>query len=329
MGATACLVLAAPGRPSDRRLHAAAILTVLAVWAKLVEGLLPAAQLLWLALGTEPGAARRYLGRLLIWGVAFSAVLILGFGPHALWYNMWVVPSHHPSQWGLRQGWEAAAGLLLMSLPLWIGVAVTGSFLRRNNPSAFRLLPLFSFAALAVVPLGLMANAKVGGDRNSLLSVYYLLVANVAALAQLDFSADSRGGKFLRWILPAGAFAALLLTVRQLAVDRGYRADVSAEAFAQERKGQVYFPWNPLASLMADGAASHFEYGVLDRLYGGVQISPARLARDMPPGLRWIAYPRNHPKRHMMQEQFPQFSRVQLLDHWTLDSVPPNGPATP
>lgn len=331
LGASGCLVLALPGRNRELRLHVAALLTVLAVWAKLVEGLLPAAQLLWLALGSDPGAVRRYFWRLAIWGFGLSAAFVLGFGPEALVYNMWTIPSHHPVQWTAGQAWAAAGGLVLMTLPLWVGLAVTGSILRRSNPPAFRCLVLFALVAVAVVPLGLMANGKLGGDRNSLHSVYYLLVANVVALAHLEFPAGAATEKFLRWVLPLGALAALLLAVRPLRGVHEFSADTSAEAFAfaQERKGQVYFPWNPLATLLADGNASHFEYGVIDRLYAGVPLSPARLARDMPPQVRWIAYPRSHPTRHLMQEQFPQFSRTQVLENWTLYSVPPAGSPGP
>ena len=332
LGATGCVLLATPGRVSSRRAHAAAAFTVLALWSKQVECLLPAAQLLWLALGSEAGAARRYLGPLLIWILGLSALFVIGFGPDALWYNMWTVPAHHPIPGGLRAWGGEAAAFFLMTLPLWAALAGFGLLLRRGHPSATRRLSLFVYAALALLPLGAMASAKLGADRNSLHSVYYLIVAVVVALAQLGTSAESRLTRGLRWLLPAGALAALLVATRQVSSNPDFdRADTSAEAFtfAQERRGQVYFPWNPLAMLMADGAASHFEYGVIDRLYAGAKLTPARLVRDLLPGLRWIAYPKSNPAGHVMQQQLPQFARAQALEHWILYSVPPPGSPSP
>ena len=102
-----------------------------------------------------------------------------------------------------------------------------------------------------------------------------------------------------------------------------------AFAFARERPGQVYFPWNPLATLMLDGTASPFEYGVIDRMYAGAQLTPARLVRDMPSGLRWLIYPKSNPAGHVMQQQLPQFARTQVLEHWILYSVPTAGNSPP
>ena len=57
--------------------------------------------------------------------------------------------------------------------------------------------------------------------------------------------------------------------------EAAYRYDV-------RHPGQIYFPWNPLTSLLAEGKLYHFDYGVFDRNLGGAHVSAEHIAQHLP-----------------------------------------------
>jgi hypothetical protein len=88
-------------------------------------------------------------------------------------------------------------------------------------------------------------------------------------------------------------------------------AQEQALHFAREHPGQVWFPWDTLSTLLADGKLYHFDYGLLDRRLAGLPPSPDHLKRHIPTHLRIIAIPENAPSnesrpRDVAPVQLPQ-----------------------
>jgi hypothetical protein len=92
--------------------------------------------------------------------------------------------------------------------------------------------------------------------------------------------------------------------------------------FAVQHPGEVYYPWQPLATLLAEGRLYHFDYALMDRFIGGYEPTPEHLRANLPPRMRWIAAN----GRVWTFHYFPEFSQeVQLpeLPGWVVRTRPP------
>ncbi|MES1168974.1 MAG: hypothetical protein ABUL61_07360, partial [Oleiharenicola lentus] len=263
LGAASCLLLLREN-PTRLRLAAAAGLGALAVWTKQVEAPLVVAQCGWLWFARDRRTALRFA---VTYSVAMLLVALLVFPPlnaRDVIFNLWTVPAHHP----LLGGWAAAWGELVdfsrYTFPLWApGAAALVVGLRRGSPIPARAsasaISLFLAAALVLLPTGIMATIKLGGDRNSLHSVYYLVAGALLAVAGGWSSLLARGPALRAGLVLLVAAVLVGLSVRQVT---GYpqltmlpARCLSQEAwtFARAHPGRVYFPWDPLATLMAEG----------------------------------------------------------------------------
>jgi len=71
---------------------------------------------------------------------------------------------------------------------------------------------------------------------------------------------------------------------------RGNGAMDWAVSYAREHPGQVYFPWNPLLTLMAEHRAYHFAYGVYDRELAGMPVTPEHFRAGLPADVTEVLY---------------------------------------
>lgn len=332
LGLASCLVLLGSGEtPGWRRLAVSALLTVLAGWSKQIEAPLALAQLLWLGARHGRASAGRFLLACGAIGLAVSAVFVLTCGPSALLFNMWTIPSHHAFIGGASAWFDETRDFFTYTAIFWFLCAalawpVTGESLRSHSRAwlAARpwILPLL--AALILLPGGALATIKVGGDRNSIHSAYYLIAASALAL--------SHGGARLAGRLPRLAPLAVLLAAAvplivavRLVASYPSRPELPAEnlspaafAFSREHPGEVYFPWDPLATLQSEQRLYHFEYGIRDRLFAGVSPSAAHVAAGLPPRLRYVIYPRTQVPRVMLDRYLPGFTLIASPGGWLI-----------
>ena len=93
-------------------------------------------------------------------------------------------------------------------------------------------------------------------------------------------------------------------------------------AFAKAHPGEVYFPWNPLSTLLAENTPYHFAYGLLDRQLAEMPVSPDYFYAYMPAHLKWVAVSKgNEYGMEIAQAYLPNFSHpVDLpeLPGWTV-----------
>lgn len=78
--------------------------------------------------------------------------------------------------------------------------------------------------------------------------------------------------------------------------------------FERTHPGEVYFPWDPLAALMASGKLYHFDYGVEDRILAGFPPSDEQLHAWIPANAQWIALPPEPCASFVMQSRLPEFA---------------------
>src|SRR5262249_25892728 len=60
-------------------------------------------------------------------------------------------------------------------------------------------------------------------------------------------------------------------------------------AFVRAHRGEVYLPFKPLVTLMAEGAAYHFSYGLYDRELANLPISADHFNAYLPPQMKYMA----------------------------------------
>ncbi len=330
LGAGSCLLLLTDQPPSRRRLGLAAALSVLAVWTKQTEAPLVLAQAGWLWLRHGRATTRSFLLAYAVALLVAAGVFATAFPVSDLIFNLWTVPSAHALPGGWRAAWAEVTDLGRYSMLFWLPCAA-GLWIRfRDRPAAETatgrwhplLLPLA--AAGVLLPTGIMAAIKIGGDRNSLHSVYYLALAAVCALAQGWPTAAHRRALAQAGIILLLTAGAAVLAVRQVA---GYpqltmlpSRCLSEEAWSHARAhpGRVYYPWDPLASLMAESRAYHFEYGVIDRILAGRPPDETHIRRHLPGEFEQMIYPNADHQQTMRLRYLTEYRFATATADWLI-----------
>jgi hypothetical protein len=347
LGLTSCAVLLRGQQPPGwQRLALAATLTVLSAWSKQIEAPLVIAQALWLAGRDGLPAAGRFLIGCVIAGAVISAVILLGFGPAALFHNMWTIPSRHAFLGGRTAALGEVSDFFRYTGGFWLlcGVATFLTAARRTATGHRAWLSeqpwlLPALAALVLLPGAALATIKIGGDRNSIHSAYYLIAACTLAVSRVGRQLVDRAPRFTPALLLLGACIPLTLAV-QLVSSYPQRAELpqrslSPEAFdfSRQHPHEVYFPWDPLTTLLTDGRLYHFEYGIRDRIYAGQTPLPAQIAQGLPSRLRYVVYPRTSGPRVMLDQFLPGLRRIASPGGWLMylksePAAPSPNPAT-
>ncbi len=306
-GLGAGLVIFDHGGLAWKRCVAAALCLTLSVWAK--QSLAPIFLALIAVAGLHHGArgATRFVVACAVVGTAISGLFVTWIGYSNLRDNMFVVPAHHPwRQMGLATG-DITGGLLAVGAFQNTKVIVAASLnIVRQNWFFFAMLlaaltehmlrsrpgrrwPRHAWVAWLIIAVGLLPTAaigrtKVGGEINHESFVVFFLVA--AFISWLSSIAQEHGRPVPARIAAVLAVLVLMNAPRALEYS-GWSAawdnqNETAYRYDLRHPGQIYFPWNPLSSLLAEGKLYHFDYGVFDRNLGGARVSSAHLAQHLP-----------------------------------------------
>lgn len=351
LGALACGLLAtAPSPTSSARLAGVALAAVLAAWTKQTTAPLVVALLAVAALRDGPRAAARLAGWVAVIGVLVSAACLAAFGPADLAFNMVTLPARMPWYGEAEQGrleTLAFVGGLLARLA-WAPALVTAAVLLASRRRA-RTSPATVFAAVAVtlVPIALVSGAKVGGYLNTFsVCTYFLVAAATLGLAALA-NGSGRAGTAARVGLALGLVglgvdlargpAGLAAAPHAVAGLRAWADNPQERAFAAARAqpGEVYLPWNPLATLLAENRLDNTEIGAWNRDLAGVAIADAQWRRRLPPRLRFVAFrpPTGAfawlPAPTKRLPELSQPTTLEGLDGWTVLARPVAAPSAP
>lgn len=145
--------------------------------------------------------------------------------------------------------------------------------------------------SLALWPTSVAGFMKLGGYPNALAPGVYLAIFAACFAAH---TAMGLGRQVPLGIAVFSVLAAALAMPVVLAYHRewkGVPATWSQRAFDYERRdpGQVYFPANPLASLMASGRTYHMDDGLYCRAVAGYTVSKEQLMRYLPERFSHVA----------------------------------------
>ena len=313
--------LARHPQPGTSWLIGAAALCTLAIFSKQLAVFLVPAQLVFLWLGGNRAAALRFLAWVILFGAAALVICVEAFGFNNLWINLVAIPARLPwSNFAVRfatRPWSLFAQVALPSLALLV-LWFSGHWPKRSKEGG-RFFQFAALAFLAMLPLGLMAFFKIGGDTNNLHSWGYLLA-----------------GALLAWLAkPSGRAATsivlVIVTVFALALHAGEFASLRprplSEHFTVADKligaypHALWFPQNPLITFYADGKLWHSEDGARTRGFAGYMPNATDFRRDLPANLQAIVYPANE-NLSLSALLLPEFNQKTSLPHWTLLTRP-------
>ncbi len=313
LGLLACLFLSGSAAPRRRNLALAASCTVLAAWTKQVEAPLAFAQLLYLVLRFGRRPAIHYFFALAIAALAVSAFWLVFFPLDALLFNLVQIPGTQRFTDLDYLPKEMARFLPPFLLVCWFSWRATRDQRKRWIEAPGALLFL---AFLFLLPLSMLARAKVGGFLNSFHALAFLLAATaVTWSAWAESSATTRRRVPLLSallglvVLPWG----LLPKYTDAFSHVGHNPHARAASFASLHPGEAYFPWHPLAHLEGEGKLYHFDYAVRDRELAGFAMSDEHIRAHLPGDLRWILVD-GHAGPPSILQRLPAFSVETTLE---------------
>jgi hypothetical protein len=321
LGFAACSLALALNRPGSKRSNldriGMALFAVLAAWAKQTVAPILVVLPIWTLLTQGRREATRDAACILLFLAVASVALVDSFNSSAMHYYMLTEPEHHPWQYGgheaavatiavmiLRQVWPIA---LLLTAVVGLQADPNSGATRASvrtwlNQHGWALAVLYAFI---LAPSALFGWLKAGGaENNAALITYFLLIAAISALAQFQlprFVAKRPDARII-------AQAMIVLLVAQFSVraffdDYQFDAELAqamqpaqndsemAYLYEKAHPGDVYFPWNVEASLLASNKLYDFDYGVHDRILAGNAPNAAELKIGLPANMRAIAYP--------------------------------------
>ncbi|MBC8105158.1 MAG: hypothetical protein H7Z14_01095 [Anaerolineae bacterium] len=250
-------------------------------------------------------------------------------------------------------------GLVLLTLLIrhWLlplGAAATGArkqrfiAFARDNPWI-----MFPIAGIFMVPSALLGFLKVGGYVNNFslthtfvaLTASALLIrlyAQIRSLLRAPESAtiDAPVSPSLVRALVLAALALLVLwdwpdvlikpkraaNMYAVIADPWNNQQETIYEFAKSEPGLVYFPWNTLATLLAERRLYHFEWGIHDRTEAGIKPSDEQIIAHLPPKIRFVGYGPLHQGEEAHEIWFPQWTARATDDRlkgFTIYTAPP------
>lgn len=260
----------------------------LAVWTKQNTFLMVLALPLCLFITSRKWSdTGRVFSYLILFGGTVSAIFVVAFGPEALFFNWYEMPSRLPWQFAVNAEGQPTSSLSLnlvlgkglfpaleaLLKDTWFAWIVLGTvFLiglknRQKNPT---LSVWFFVTGILMLPLSLIGKCKWGGVENSLApTLYFLAGATTLWLASSPNRVVSP--QLVKWGLSLFLF---LVPLQHGKLIYYYfkvvpRMPVSHEDIAhhvmRKNPGTVSFPNNPLASLMAEKRLSPVNWAISQR----------------------------------------------------------------
>ncbi len=282
-----------------RALVASAVLAMLSVASK--QTMVPVAIALpcFVLMVDGKRAFARYVAVQVTASVAiFAAMLALFRPPRDLLFNTFALAIGQPHRrfigtrliqgiFDMRQ--DLAAGAAPLLLLVAVCMLTPGSI--RQKIAKHRWLVFLWMAALQL-PLELRAWSTEGGDVNHL-SVVTLFVALATTIGLVSLWKPDTTGLVARALLIGMLLAHIPLAYGIRGDLRRVGTNATQAAFNYERRhpGRACFPFNPLATLLAEGRLTHFDDALWDRELAGFPINARQFAAGFPAGCGLVAFP--------------------------------------
>jgi hypothetical protein len=288
-----------------------ALFAVLAVWTK--QSAFPILLALPAYLFIKDGfrCLKRYVLCLGFSGAAVSSVFLFTFGPRNLFFNMFIVPARCPWKKG------DLFDLLMLALYCLLPAAIAAFYFLRRKFVSHHHWSMLAIVGIFMVPVAVLGYLKIGGDVNALSFCFYFFAAAAVLALRQHIQAKVSG------YLAVGIVALFVLfnftrmpgIFKKIPFWLQAGSRQTAYEYAKRHPGEVWFPWDPLTSLMAEGKSYHFIYGLYDRSLSGFPLSQEHFLRHMPSNIRIVADPWDDLSYRYVSLLLPEFSqRVEMKE---------------
>ena len=181
---------------------------------------------------------------------------------------------------------------------------IVGWCINRSSPIALPRHHLLAIIAVGcfMLPMGLLGRVKVGGYLNSFGFPMYFFTLAIVVVIVLVLQAALKKVR-----LPQGSWFSLILVAAfalggawyvKKRLDRALLwaslpewGETEAIVHIKRLGGTAYFPWHPVAHLLAENKAYHFQYAVYDRDLAERPISQAHYASGIPENITTFVVP--------------------------------------
>jgi hypothetical protein len=286
-------------RPDCRHyIHGVAWCLALAIWTKQLAVSLVPAFVFWLWSVRRPRLAWQLLLWLIVYGSGLSVVFAFWFGREELIFNLWLANALKPNK---GSGFYLASELwqLLQLTWVWVvAIVLTAWSVRQRATEATELAgpvdhyqSLLAWIGAACLPLGLAATLKVGGGLNSLHSLnYFLLWASIWMAEKLLAPADLTRCPPVPLKPVMLFFVIIILGLASGFYDLAHRERVwspsrdqeSLMQIARQNTGRIYFPWNPLVTIITDKKIYPFDDALYCLWLAGLEPSAEQIHAAAP-----------------------------------------------
>lgn len=320
------------GFPSWRAIFLSALCGTLAVWSKqiLAPVLLPPLLTAFIAPGgwRKRLALLGWLGML---NALLFGIFTVWCGREAVLDNLWRIPAGNPIASANFMGMDhdhpaigtaarmkavvveshiLAGKYLAPYLAGVVAIAFLGRFFGGRKQGVVcrpgRLTSLFFLATLLALPGSAAAVLKAGGFINNESPFIWFLVLGFLSLMteqKPDAPPETERGVWTMREIIFPVFAAMGLlglmgdavhlpaTLRQIANPFANDQE-TAVRISRQYPGQCFFPWHPLAGLIAEHKLYDFEPSVVDRIAVGKGPTPEHYYENIPEGATLMAWPK-------------------------------------
>ncbi len=343
-GAICCAVLAAGlllrGPLRARTIAASAVLAMLAVASKQTMAPVAIALPCFVLVTDGKRAFMRYVAVQIAASAAiFLAMLALFRPPRDLLFNTFTLAAKLPRTDSvafrmIRGLFQVRTELAAAAAPLVLLMAAfalsSGNI--RDKIEKHRWL-IFLWMTALQFPVELRAWSTDGGDVNHLgVMTLFVSLAATCGLVGL-WKAGANAGHSWSGLAARALLIGILLARIPLPVDifsylRQVRTNPTQVAYDYERQhpGRAYFPFNPLAGLLADGRLTHFDHALLDRELAGFPINQEQFAAGLPADFVLVAYPPNLAPEARVLRAFLEGQPMEVepgLEGWSVYRVKP------
>lgn len=323
-----------------------ATFAVLAVWTKQITIPIVFALPTYVLLAQGFKSFIRYVGCIAVAGSVISTLIFLICNPQALIYNIFTIPMRQP--WvGYRTGLVppfSFSGLLslvefaqtLMNYCLVFGVILIlytcyqlffdSKQQKKSIRQWFSDNPwtMLVITSLFMVPTLLLAIVKIGGNINNYgFALYFLVTAVNLVLIKTVSDSTLRYSHFTRKVTKLLVYVLVLaiafIQIPEMAPifvrlpNLARNPQQVAYDYARKHPGEVFFPWNPLSTLMAEGKLYHSAYGLFDREKAGIKLSDEQFRANIPANLKLVAFSSRLVLRNTLK-YLPEFTQQVTVD---------------
>jgi hypothetical protein len=286
-------------------------------------------------------AFTRYVGVQIAASASILAAMLAFFRPtRDLLFNTFTLAVNQPPRTGsvvfrMMGGLaQIQSDLAVVVAPLLLLIAVialsSGGIRERMAKHGWLV---FLWMAAFQLPIELRAWSTEGGWLNHLgIVTLFVLLATTLGLVEFWKPAANTtqewtgvaaralliGMLLARFPVPYSIFQDLRL-VRTSATQVAYNYD-------RQHPGRAYFPFNPLAALLAEGKLTHFDPALLDREIAGFPINAEQFGAGLPVGCELVAFPPRHaPSATILRELLKDKQMVEEpgLEGWRVYRLGP------